>query len=161
MPVVRARILDMLRAQAAEAIVCSAACGADLLALDAAGELHLRRRVVLPFQPQKFREKSVVDRPGVWGKLYDDILLAAERAGDLLVMTVNTDTETDESYAAANETILDDALALATGVKPPRPVITVVVWDGKPRKDRNDLSARFRASAVARGLTVLDVSTLP
>ena len=47
-------------------LVCSAACGADLIALQAAGRVSLRRRIVLPFEPSRFRDSSVVDRPGDW-----------------------------------------------------------------------------------------------
>jgi hypothetical protein len=48
------------------AIVCAAACGADLIALDEAGKLGVRRRVVLPNPKARFRANSVVDRPGAW-----------------------------------------------------------------------------------------------
>ncbi len=41
-------------------LVCSAACGADLLALEVAGDLGLRRRIVLPFERDRFREISVI-----------------------------------------------------------------------------------------------------
>ena len=48
----------------ASCLVSSAACGADLLALDVAGSLDMRRRVVLPYSPERFRETSVTDRKG-------------------------------------------------------------------------------------------------
>ena len=46
---VRDAITAKLMSEQARALVCSAACGADLLALDAAEELELRTRVILPF----------------------------------------------------------------------------------------------------------------
>jgi hypothetical protein len=51
-------------------VVASAACGSDLIALDVAGELGLERRVILPFEPNRFAETSVEDRPGEWRTLY-------------------------------------------------------------------------------------------
>src|SRR5947209_15289312 len=63
-PIVRERIANMLIKERAIALVCSAACGASLLALEEAGRLGIRRRIVLPFSPDRFRETSVVDRPG-------------------------------------------------------------------------------------------------
>ena len=48
-------------------LIRSAACGADLLALDIAGEFGVERHVVLPFAVQAFRASSVTDRPGEWG----------------------------------------------------------------------------------------------
>src|SRR4030095_8073400 len=78
------RIHELLEAQGATALVSSAACGADLLALVEAGALGIRRRVVLPFDRKRFREISVVDRPGEWGRLYDDVLDEVSSNGDLV-----------------------------------------------------------------------------
>ena len=69
-----------------QVVVSSAACGADLLALEQAGGLGLRRRVVIPFDRERFRAGSVVDRPGDWGGLYDSILDAVGAQGDLVVL---------------------------------------------------------------------------
>src|SRR4051812_8410719 len=63
-PIVRSRIVDLLAKEHAVALVCSAACGADLIALEEAEQLGLRRRIVLPFSPERFRSTSVTDRPG-------------------------------------------------------------------------------------------------
>ena len=71
---VRKRIHDLLKDSDAKALVCSAACGANLIALEAAGELGIRRRIVLPFEPARFRETSVIDRPGDWGPAFDRII---------------------------------------------------------------------------------------
>jgi hypothetical protein len=80
---VRMRVRVMLEARAAKVVVCSAACGADLIALSEAGSLGLRRRVVLPFDRKRFRDTSVTDRPGGWGPVYDQVLDDVETAGDL------------------------------------------------------------------------------
>jgi len=73
------RVCEALYEMHAVALVCSAACGADLVALEQAKHLGLRRRVVLPFAPERFRETSVVDRPGNWGSLYDRYWSGKER----------------------------------------------------------------------------------
>src|SRR5437879_1306075 len=77
-PIVRRRLAALLSAEHAEALVCSAACGADLIALEEAERLGLHRRIVLPFQPKRFRETSVTDRPGDWGSVFDRLVAAAE-----------------------------------------------------------------------------------
>ena len=100
---VRDRIKSLLVAQQARAVICSAACGADLLALEAAGELGLRRRIVLPFTRARFRETSVVDRPGDWGERFDAILDAVEASGDLVVLGYADGDEA--AYRAANAAI--------------------------------------------------------
>ena len=76
---VRERLRHQLRAAKPEIVVCSAACGADLLALDVAMRLGIRRRVILPFGVKDFREHSVIDRPGDWGTLFDQLISEAER----------------------------------------------------------------------------------
>lgn len=75
---VRTGIRALLKEKAVTALVSSAACGADLIALSEAGQLGLTRRVILPFERGRFRETSVTDRPGDWGTLYDEILDALE-----------------------------------------------------------------------------------
>jgi hypothetical protein len=139
----------------ARAVVCSAACGADLLALEVAGVLGLYRRVVLPFARDRFRDTSVVDRPGEWGILFDHVLDAVEPGGDLVVLGY---TEGDEAaYPATNRAILEQAGALAVPLR--QPVGAVVVWDGAARS-AEDVTAAFLQEAQHRGLPVWQISTL-
>ena len=162
---VRERLRSFLAERRAAALVCSAACGADLVALEVAGALGLRRRVVLPFSPERFRETSVVDRPGDWGPLYDRVIEAVTRAGDLVVLEGAGEGGT--AYAAANERILDEALGL-TGVGaardskaipvPPEKALAVIVWEGQSRGD-DDATEQFATSARGRGLTVEEILT--
>ncbi len=67
---VRERLKTLFEENDAKALVSSAACGADLLALDVAGEPGLRRRIILPSKPEKFRKSSVTDRPRKWGEIF-------------------------------------------------------------------------------------------
>jgi len=87
---VRQRIFELLQAKRASALVSSAACGADLLALSVGGALGVRRIIVLPFKREKFRETSVTDRPGEWGSLYDRILDEVQKAGDLQILDLKS-----------------------------------------------------------------------
>ena len=152
--IVRNRILALLQAQGASVLVCSAACGADLLALSVAGSLGMRRRVVLPFDREKFRETSVTDRPGEWGSLYDRVLDEVEKKGDLLLLQL---TSGDEAYAEANHQILDEALSL--GRKLQYPVTAVLVWDGEPRGE-GDLTEDFAVNARNKSIPVAEVKTI-
>jgi len=150
---VRERVSKLLKTDVA-AVVSSAACGADLIAQSEAGTLGLRRRVVLPFARQRFRETSVVDRPGDWGPVYDRVIDEVAAAGDLVVLPPGPD---DQAYAAANHAILEEALALARTLH--QPVKAILVWDGASRGD-NDLTEAFGTEARKRGLAVTDVPTL-
>src|SRR3954469_3337063 len=100
-PFVRQRLAEALVAEQAAALVCSAACGADLIALEEAERLGLRRRIILPFPPDRFRETSVIDRPGDWGRVFDRLIQAAAEAGDLVVLSAYGGNE-EAAYAAAN-----------------------------------------------------------
>ena len=153
------RIYKALCEMHAVALVCSAACGADLVALEQAKQLGLRRRVVLPFAPERFRETSVVDRPGNWGSLYDQQIAATAAAGDLLVLDIATGG--DAAYAAANETIVREAQALARTAHPDRAhrLIAILVWEGAPRPG-SDATARFRDLARRAGFEEQSISTL-
>jgi len=144
----------LLQQQDATAVVSSAACGADLIGLSEAGKLGLRRRIVLPFGRQQFRETSVVDRPGDWGELYDSFLDGVEAMGDLVV--INKVTE-DEAYSAANRDIVEEAITL--GRQRVEPVGAALVWDGASR-GKKDYTEQFGAQARNRGLAVFEVLTI-
>jgi hypothetical protein len=148
------RIRDRMVFTAAETLVCSGACGADILALEAAAELGLGRRLVLPFARGQFRAGSVADRGEEWGRRFDAILqqLASED-----IVELNLQQSTTEAYAAANYTILDQAEALASGAG--SRVLAMVVWNGLSRGP-TDLTDQFRKIAVDRKLEVIPVSTL-
>lgn len=159
---IRERILTRLRERGATALVSSAACGADLLALDVAGELGIRRSVVLPFTRERFRTLSVIDRPGEWGSLFDQIIDEVEAAGDLLLLH-----ETQEDTAAlvrTNQAILNQAQTLAGAIVSANEsasspgVLAVIVWDGQSRGE-DDLTAAFANEARSRNIPVAEILT--
>jgi hypothetical protein len=152
---VQERLHRLLVEQKAQAVVCSAACGADLLALEAAGALGIRRRIVLPCAPDRFRATSVVDRPGDWGERFDRILDAVKATGDLVVLGY-AEAE-DAAYLATNRTILEQATSLAEQAQ--QAVGAAVVWDGVYRGE-DDVTAAFLQEAQQLGLVIWPVSTL-
>src|SRR4051794_17846073 len=84
-PAVRNRLAELLVREKALALVSSAACGSDLIGLEEAERIEIRRRIVLPFSQGKFRATSVVDRPGDWGSSFDRLVAQAEQQGDLVI----------------------------------------------------------------------------
>jgi hypothetical protein len=142
----------------ATGLVASAACGADLLALEEAGKLGLPRRIVLPFPRDEFREGSVADRPGVWGPLYDQIVDEVQARGELVVLGATGDP--DAAYGLATTAILDEAQQLAQQMGEGRnSVIAFAVWDLVPR-GAGDLTVTFANQAKERGLAVVNIPTL-
>jgi hypothetical protein len=152
--IVRDRLKALLVAERIEALVCSAACGADLIALDVAGTLRLRRRAVLPFAPERFRETSVTDRPGDWGPLFDRIFGEIQATGDVVVLGLAEGD--DDTYAAANDAILNEAEALAA--QHPAEVVAVIAWEGRSRGE-GDLTEAFATAARARDHPVREILT--
>ena len=116
-------------------VVCSGACGADILALEAAAQLGLGRRLVLPFARQKFRATSVADRGEDWGLRFDAIL--HQLPGEHIV-ELNLQQSSDQAYAAANSEILDQAEGLASSRRPSRAGHGGLEWTqpGSNRPDR-------------------------
>lgn len=151
---VRERLHALFVERGAEVLVCSAACGSDLLALDIAGELGMRRRIVLPFEPERFRRVSVTDRPGDWGRLFDRVL---DEVGLPNVLILTGTGENDELFHETNAVMLDEALALADQEYTNR-VLAVAVWEGEAREE-NDFTASFIQLARAHSIEVVGVLT--
>lgn len=127
---VAARILQEVERIGPAAAYGSAACGADILCLEAVlavgGELH----IVLPFPPEDFRRVSVDFLPdGDWGARFDRLIAAADE-----IHTVS------EHYATGSESTFEYTNLILTGLGMLRAdmlgtnVAGLAVWDG----DRGD-----------------------
>lgn len=152
--VVAQRIRNILLATAARAVVCSAACGADILALESAASLGHRRRVILPFARDRFRATSVVDRGEAWGLRFDAIL---EQLAQEDIVELDSAGSDDDAYAAANARILSEAIALAAASD--RYAFAAVVWNGSTR-GKTDLTDAFRQLAAQKSLEIVTIPTL-
>jgi hypothetical protein len=148
------RIRDKMVSAASKVVVCSGACGADILALESAAQLGLRRRLVLPFARQHFRATSVADRGEDWGRRFDAILRQLQSED---IVELNLQIGSQEAYAATNCEILDQAEGLASSTG--RRALAMVVWNGLNR-GATDLTDQFRRLAEGRKYEVIQVSTL-
>lgn len=153
---VRERIRAQLAGFGATTLVSSAACGADLLALEAAGALGLRRVIVLPWDAERFRKASVVDRGAQWGAVFDRMLGEVD-ARDIRVL--GRPDEDDAAYLATNNAILDAAASIARKSPAHEDVLAMVAWNGQPR-GRDDITKAFMTAAQHRGMQVVEVSTI-
>ncbi|MGA2393050.1 MAG: hypothetical protein ABSH03_06860 [Candidatus Lustribacter sp.] len=151
-PVVRERIRTALQESGARTLVCSAACGADLIALDVAGELGIDRRIIIPAPLEEFRAHSVVDRPGDWGSLFDRLVSGAGEAGRLEL--VDLPERGAQAYLKVNAAILDRAAALASESGDVLGVFAI--WDG-PLVGRTDYTLDFVEAAKGRGIPVREI----
>ena len=151
---VRLRIRSMLRAQAASVLVSSAACGSDLIALVEANSLGLTCRIILPSNREEFRQRSVADRPGDWGSIYDQAIDRA-CATDNLILLNRTKPKPD--YFLGTQAILNEAVA--TAGKLGSSAGAALVWEGNSR-DGKDVTKEFGDEARRRGMSVVEISTL-
>ena len=142
-PTVQEKIRALFKEHQPQALICSAACGADLLALQVAEELKIHREIVLPFPPAIFRQFSVADRPGDWGAIFDHIVAQLEPLHQIIHLNLSPDTG-EGAYITANWAILDRAQAL--GREKNQPVSVVLVWNGSSRPNQ-DVTLAFRSSA--------------
>lgn len=166
--VVQKKIEELFRRDNVKTLTCSAACGADLIALQVAQKLGIHYRIILPFVSERFRVTSVMDRPCTqewnWGILFDQVIDIAQEKGELVV--VETDEDRQTAYQSVNQAILNEALqqgriqAATVPLQEIHQVQAVIAWDGHPRGPR-DLTLHFAEEARSRGLAVKEILTLP
>jgi hypothetical protein len=151
---VRGQIARLFQELEVQVLVCSAACGADLIALEEANAAGIRSRVVLPFSRDHFCKVSVVDRPGNWVEEFDRMLDKASERGDLV--TLDQKGPDDEAFLVASARILDEAVLLAKQLA--AKVAVIVVWDGT--HGNGDTTADLAAKARHQGFDVYELTTL-
>lgn len=156
--VVGARIRAALKRLDATVVVCSAACGTDLLTLAAARALGIRRRIVLPYRADWFLADSVTDRSDGWKALYLSFIEEARLGNDLIVLDYPRGSP--DAFRAANETILSESLRLARKESQREPAAALgglIVWEGVPRGP-DDLTAHLKEQLEWLGGHVMQVS---
>jgi hypothetical protein len=154
---VAASLDALFAAEHAVALVCSAACGSDLIALDVAGRRALRRRIVLPSEPKVFLQTSVIDRPGGWAPVFERIIDEVHRDGDLVI--ARPPTGRSDPYHYVNEVIIAEARRLTGELGPCARKVAVIIWEGEPR-DASDITESFRRATLAQGYKLREILTL-
>jgi hypothetical protein len=148
------RVKDRIKAELVEnnplALVSSAACGTDLLALEVAEQIKVDRFILLPSQPAAFRASSVSDRPGNWGDLFDRLM----KTSHVEVLTL---PEGQQGYLETNLKLLDKAQSM---VKKRHVELKAMVAWNQESKGPDDVTAHFLEQARLRYLPIIDISTL-
>jgi hypothetical protein len=147
---VRQRLRNYFEASKPDFLVTAAACGTDLLSLEVAGELSIKRVVFLPTEPAVFRASSVADRPGNWGEMFDRLL----KEVNVEILDV---PEGQTGYLETNIRLLERAQTLASSNN--TVARALVVWDKKLRGP-DDVTGHFLAQARLRKMPVVEISTL-
>jgi hypothetical protein len=162
--VVKKRLIDCLLTAKVTHVVCSGACGSDLLVLQAAEELMIQKTVILPFDVDTFRSTSVIDRPGNWASIYDKIIWEIKDTDRLITLNFNKDDP--EAYEKTNIHILEHARKLAGSLKQDpindehssKKTLALIVWEGKPRGE-DDTTFHFLQEAQKRNFEIEEINT--
>ena len=133
-------------------VVASAACGADVLALEAALLRGAEVRVVLPLGNEAFRSMSVTDRAPMWGQRYDRLIRYADAHGAIVAVP----GDGVDAFVNASRKILQ--LALTEGKALDAEAVAVAIWNLEPRA-ADDLTALFLDDARALGLASYSIDT--
>lgn len=149
---VKQKLIICLSSVNATHLVSSGACGADLLALEAAEELGIGKTMILPFDADTFRSTSVTDRPGDWGIVYDKLVRVLKKENQLMELKLSK--EDSEVYLETNFRILDQAQKIAEQSK--QEIMALIVWEGKP-KDADDTTYHFMQEAKKRNFIVKEI----
>lgn len=132
-------------------LICSAACGADILALEVAEKLAIPAIIVLPVAPPLFRKISVTDRPGNWGERFDRLLAEARDRSGLVELGLNASDE--HIFSVTNQWIIQTALESGFHRK-----LAFVVWEGRSRGG-DDSTAQFLNLARNHGFEKRSILT--
>ena len=158
---VKQALIASLSSVNAKHLVCSGACGADLLALQAAEEMGIRKTMILPFDAGIFRSTSVTDRPGNWGSIFDKLVSELEESNGLIELKY--DKADPEVYRNTNYSILDEAQKIAgetkgrnDGPASPGKMMALIVWEGKS-KDADDTTYHFIEEAKNRNFIIKEI----
>lgn len=164
---VQEQIETLFSERGVKGLVCSAAAGADLIALEAAKKLNIKRRIILTSSREDFRENSVADRPGEWGEIFDKVYKELSDSRD--IVEVKSAAKGDDLYLEANDTILNEALLFAekldaengggnSNISASEKVLAVIVWEGASRGE-NDVTADFMNKAKKMNLETIQILT--
>lgn len=158
-PSMEAEVADAIRARVRQvqpgAAYGSAACGADILCLEAVHEAGGELHIILPFPVEQFRAASVdIREDGCWGERFDRLL---EVATEVLVISEQPPQGCDATYRYAN--LIVTGLARLRAQVLDAKLCGLAVWDGHESDERGGTRAAVQAWRNA-GLDVEHVTVI-
>jgi hypothetical protein len=148
-------IRDTLTECSAICLVCSAAAGADLLALDTALDIGIRCRVVIFSSVEEFGRASVSDRGPEWEAMYTRVIRAV---GSCNLVCVPAGSDDASSFRQVNERLFEEAFAEKESQNVTDEV-SVAVWDQR-RKSEPDFTAEYIDIAKKYGIKLISITTI-
>ncbi|WP_152127079.1 hypothetical protein [Rudanella paleaurantiibacter] len=158
-PLIRQRIENKLINLNCNTLICSGACGSDLIALSVARSLDIKRELLLPYSVEIFRRESVTDRPGNWGELFDQIV--QELTLNKSITILNFDERDPQTYFKTNEKLVEKAIIISKkqSINYLHNTIGLIVWEGRSY-GTNDTTNNFKKVAINQGLIIEEILTI-
>lgn len=135
-------------------LVSAAAYGSDIIALEVALDLKVEIQVILPFKPEFFKIRSVIDRDTTWGPRFDKIINTLMSSNHLVYS--DTEYEDDNSFKKCNTEILNFALSkfeINKKFSEYEELRALIAWDGK-KKITTDITFNFIEQARMRKIKI-------
>lgn len=155
---VRSKIREVFSQLQPQFLVCSGACGADLLGIGVAREMTMPVHVLIPFDRKSFFESSVADCGSNWEKMFQDMLqYIGEHRDTNKIISLGYQAGDDDAYLKTNEAIIHEATSLAGMNKLSKSA--VVVWDGE-KKNESDTTYHFMEHARKNKFPVTEILTI-
>ena len=134
----------------------SAACGSDILFLEALIEMGRQAHVVLPCDSEQFFERSVAVLPGgTWGERFRRVLEQSE-------VTIASDRKIDfEGMSYIHAFTMREGLATLKAEQLEARLVHIAVWDGQPGDGPGGTAssvARWRSSGF--GAEIIDLAEI-
>lgn len=151
-PAVGEAIAAVLKEQKIARLVCAAACGADILGLEACQALDIPATIILPYAAAEFREVSVTDRPGDWGPRFDRVVARARTQSDLIELGYERSDK--NAFSEVNQKIVSRVSGANAREK-----FAIIVWEGLAHGE-DDFTADLAEHAGAKGLKIIEILTM-
>jgi hypothetical protein len=156
-PLVTARLAQLLRALAPKAVVSAPAAGADLIVLAEAQRLGVPVHVLLPIPENAFITASVADCGAEWVTRFHDVLRVA-RADPSSSVEITDMRSEPNWYVAANGVLLERANRAAIACAD---VVMALTVRPTGREDPPSATDDMAARAGRAGLAVLTLDPRP
>ncbi len=153
---VRDAIAERLRELGASVGYASAACGGDILFLEALAERNADTHVVLPYDRDQFKLDCVEIGGGDWGDRFERMLT---RATDVGAASTQRMSESRMSYEYGF--LVLDGTAAVRSDELDTELVCLAVWDGKPGDGPGGTASAVEYwRKVGRRVDIIDVASL-
>ena len=150
---VKREIVQLLRTLNVGFGYASAACGSDILFLEAMAEVGAETCIVLPYEATAFRDEIA---PGGWGARFD---WAIRRATQVVIASTHARHGRGASFRYGNQILT--GLSLLRAQRLQTESVPIAVWDGRKNDALGGTAETVRAwRALGLNVNIIDLDAL-